>query len=372
MWSLAAGLMLAAAVSRTAALAAEGPSIEEMLKDIDGKLSTGAEKPAPGKEPAPPAGEKPPTPTPAQPAATTPASPAAQPAAAPTAPPPKFQRYEPKSDAIGKLKDKINASVVENQQDFDKKDSYWPLAMLYLDIQRYPQSAEILVNRFLSGKAPRRQAGPFDNGEAHREAARVLAILGRPKEAEAAAAESVQRATAPHLQRMADAMVRWVAEYPQKRLEHDWMEYEFSKNPADAELRWRLCDSYRRCVSQNLDEIIALQDMIERFPQHPMSARGEVEWRLAEGYDRFFLSDDALPIYLHVDKEHPDYGQVKGGECWWRIAEKFRAQGKWKEARDFYQRMAKDSPGHYCCQLQFGQMKTTVTSRVEECNQHVK
>ena len=343
-----AGLAVVAAVCFVlcayASHAAE-PSIDEMLEVIGKQLATGgagAEE-TPGSGPASRPGQK-----------------------------DEVKPYDPDSEKIRDLKAKISKTTAERRGDYVKFKRYWPEAMLYLDIQKYEMCANILVGRFIAGRAPKRQQGVLGAGDVHREAAQAMVILGRQEQAETYAQEAVNRASRPHMQRMADGAVRFVENYEKNKAEVEAMEAGFAKNPNDAGLRWKLADYYRNKVCRRIDEAIALQDLLDRFPDHAQAKKGEAQWRLAESYDRYQLRDDALKMYLEIDKGFPEYRQVKGGECWWRIGENYRRRKKWKEARTFYQRIMKDAPKHFTNVLRQNQTQTTLASRIQQCNANIK
>jgi len=315
------------------------PSIEEMLSVIEQKLSA--------PEPAGPA-------QPSRPGAKD-----------------KFERYKPASDAIEELQKKIEKKVGERMADYSKRKALWAQAMLYVDTQYYEKAWEILGGRFLADRVSYKEKGLISRGDAHREAARVAAIGGRAEYAEQLAKEASNRASAPHLQNMADGTARWVAAYKENKEKVEGWERAFAKNPKDGKLRWSLANSYRHNVCRYLDEVIALQDMLERFGDHKQVTRGEVEWRLAEGYSRYHLFDEATALYIKICKDYPKHSQVKRGEGWWRAGEGLRRQGKWKQARAYYQRIMKETPKHPQNQLRQNQQQTTLAQRIQECNRNI-
>ncbi len=326
---------------------AQDPSIEEMLSVI--AKQTEAVEATPTAAPAPqPGGEKP--------------IPAA---------PEKFERYKSKSDGVKEIEAKIKRGASTRAADYKRRRIDWSLGILYKDIQFNRESATILINKFVAGRAQKREEYHLTEGEAHREAAVVAVILGKQELAEAYAKEAANRATRPHIQGQADRVVRLVDEYERKKAEQTVLEAKFAKDPNDGDTAWKIADSYKHYTRQYFDEVLALKDMHERFPDHKQTKSGEVEWRLAEGYDRFKLVDEALALYLVLDKEHPKYNHVKRGECWWRIAEKLRRRKDWKRARDFYKRMQKEAPKHFICQKRQNQAEATVVTRLRECNANI-
>ena len=322
--------------------AADGPSIEEMFEVIAQKLASGGSTAATSPRPARP-GKK-----------------------------GEVERYEPTSEKIGEVKGKINQKTSERIAGYVKFKQYWPQAMLYMDIQKFDLAGNILLGRFIPDRIPKRQRGPLVSGEAHREAAYVLAMAGKAEQAEAFATEAASRAAHPHHQNSADWAMKFVDKYPEAKKQCDELEAKYAASPGDAKLCWSLVNMYRTNVRQRLDELFNLMDMLDRFPTHSMVKSGEVEWRIAEGYGRYHLSDEATVLYVKIAKDYPKHGQVKSGECWWRAGEGLRRQKKWKQARDYYQRMLKETPKHHHCRLQQNQTETTVARRIKECNQYLR
>jgi len=284
----------------------------------------------------------------------------------------KFERYKPKSEAITDLQRKIEQKVGERMTQYIKMKYFWSQAMLYIDTQHYKEAADIIGGRYLTGRISNKEKWRITRGEAHREASRLAAIAGREEQAEQLSTEAVSRASSTHIQNMADGMARWVSNYEDNKKKVEQWEIAFAEKPDDGKLRWALASSYRHTVCRYLDEIIALQDMLERFSGHKQVKSGEVEWRLAEGYSRFHLFDKATALYIKICKDYPKHGHVKRGEGWWRAGEGLRRQGKWKAARAYYQRIMKETPKHTVNQLRQNQQVTTLAQRIQECNRNVK
>jgi tetratricopeptide (TPR) repeat protein len=314
-------------------------SIEEMLKVIEQKLAAGpADGPARVTHPRPGA---------------------------------KVERYEPSSEKITALKKKIGFKIGERFQDYNKRKYFWGLAMLYIDTQRHKEAWEILNGRFLTGRVSFREQHRINNGEAHREAAKIAAIQGGVEQAEKLAQEAINRAHAPHLQSWADGALKWVKGYEEGKKKVEQWEAAYAEKPEDSKLAWQLANAYRHNVLRSLDEVIFLQDIVDRFPEHGMVKSGEVEWRLAEGCSRYGLYDEATALYIKICKAYPKHHQVKRGEGWWRAGEGLRRQGKWKEARNYYQLVLKHTPKHSCNQKHQNQNESALARRIRECNQNI-